>query len=650
MSESEPDMLWSPSYVSTAASHIAAFVEWLGTERGLEFGDYADLWRWSVAQPASFWGAVREFFGVRLGAPAEQVLADAMMPGARWFLGAELNYAEHLLGADRDGTGLIAVHESGTAEDWSWHRLRGAVAAFASYLRSQGVGRGDRVVAFMPNAPEAVVTFLATASLGAIFAICGPEFATPSVAARFGPLEPSVLVATSEYVFAGRRHDRNREIEELRTALPSLRSTVIVGARSSAAGATGWDEATATPAELRFEPVPFDHPLWVLFSSGTTGTPKGIVHGHGGILLEHLKFLGLHVDIGVQDRFFWYTSTSWMVWTVLVSGLLHGATLVLYNGSPTHPGPDQLWRIAADQRVTVFGASAAYLHSCAKLDLAPSRDHDLAALRAVHVTGSPLSDKGFRWAHDRIGDDIPVFSSSGGTDVATAFVAGNPLLPVWSGEISGPCLGVNVQVWDEHGRRVVGQVGELVVASPMPSMPLFFWNDPDGTRYKHSYFDTFPGIWRHGDWMEQTERGSVIIYGRSDALLNRMGVRIGTAEIYQAVEAVDEVVEALAVGVEERDGGYWLPLFVVLRQHDALDDGLRQRIVGAIRSGASPRHVPDDIIEVEGIPHTLTGKKLEVPIKRILLGLPPAIDPDAIDKPELLAAFSKLARKADAPR
>ena len=409
--------------------------------------------------------------------------------------------------------------------------------------------------------------------------------------------------------------------------------------------ATGWQEAIATPGGGSVESVPFDHPLWVLFSSGTTGAPKGIVHGHGGVLLEHMKFLGLHVDLRAGDTFFWHSSTSWMVWNVVVSGLLTGATVVLYDGSPTHPTPDKLWQIVSDHRISVFGTSAAYLQTCAKAGLSPAHEHDITALRALHSTGSPLAPQSYRWAHEHVGAKVPLVSSTGGTDVATAFLAGNPLLPVWLGEIPGPSLGVDVQAWDAEGRSVVGEVGELVVASPMPSMPLYFWNDPAGDRYRASYFETFPGVWRHGDWVEFTERGGAVIHGRSDATLNRMGVRIGTAEIYQAVERLDEVIEALAVGVEERDGGYWLPLFVVLRPGCTLDDALMTRINETIRQVASPRHVPDDILAVPAIPHTLTGKKLEVPVKKVLLGMAPGVDPGAVDRPDLFDLFADAAKQ-----
>jgi acetoacetyl-CoA synthetase len=644
MSSPAPVPLWTPDQATRDAARMTAFLAWLRSERGLELPEYGDLWAWSVADPSGFWDALREFFGVRLTTPARTVLGDGAMPGAEWFPGAQLNYAGYLLDVERAGPALVSVHEDGTSEEWSGARLRREVAAFAAHLREQGVQVGDRVVGYLPNVPEAVVAFLATASLGAVWAVCGPEFGTASAVARFAQLEPVVLVASTGYRYGGRHHDRTDAVEAIRTAIPSLRETVLVGPVAAEPGGTTWARAVSTDAELSITPVPFDHPLWVLFSSGTTGTPKGIVHGHGGILLEHLKFVGLQLDVRPGDRFFWYTSTSWMMWNVTVSALLTGATAVLYDGNPTHPDQAQLWRIVADQRVTVFGNSAAYLHGCLKADLSPARDHDLGALRALHSTGSPLSADGFRWAHERVGPGVPLFSASGGTDVASGFVGGNPLLPVWVGELSGPYLGVDVQAWSDDGRPLTGQVGELVVTAPMPSMPLYFWADADRARYRASYFDTFPGVWRHGDWIEFTPRGSAVIHGRSDSTLNRMGVRMGTAEIYRAVEALPEVAEALAIGVESPGGGYWLPLFVALRPGHTLDDALRGRITAAIRRDASPRHVPDDVIAVPGIPHTITGKKLEVPVKRLLLGLAAGVDRGSVDHPDLLDLYATFRR------
>ncbi|GAA4537160.1 acetoacetate--CoA ligase [Pseudonocardia xishanensis] len=643
MDDGDHELLWSPTDATREAARITAFMEWLRRECGVGFEHYRDLWEWSVADLEAFWGSVASFFGATFATLPDRVLGDRTMPGATWFPGARLNYADHVLAADGDGPALVAVHEGGGVEEWGRDRLRDEVRGLAAYLREQGVEPGDRVVACLPNGPEAVVAFLATVSLGAVWAICGPEYGVAAITARFAQLKPAILVVGTGHTYNGRLHGRVAEMRELRAALPTVRAFVAVG--EGLDEASPWQEAVATPGVLEPVPVAFDHPLWVLFSSGTTGVPKGIVHGHGGIVLEHLKFLGLHVDLGPRDRFFWHTSTSWMMWTIVVSGLLTGATVVLYDGSPTVRGEDRLWPIVAEQGVTVFGTSAAYLHGCMQAGLTPARELPLGGLRALHSTGSPLSADGFRWAHDQVGGHVPVVSGSGGTDVASGFVGGCPLLPVRLGEIPGPCLGVDVHAWNDLGETVVGEVGELVVTSPMPSMPLFFWNDPDGARYRSSYFDTFPGVWRHGDWIEFTEQGGAVIHGRSDATLNRQGVRMGTAEIYRAVEAFPEITEALVVGVEEPDGGYWLPLFVVMRPGWVLDDALRLRLAEAIRRDASPRHVPDDIVAVPGIPHTMTGKKLEIPVKRLLQGRAPAVEPDAVDDPELLTAFARLRRR-----
>ncbi|CAN5704246.1 acetoacetate--CoA ligase [soil metagenome] len=636
--------LWSPDNLTVDSARLTAFIAWLRSERGLYFGGYTALHEWSVQDLEGFWDGVREFFGVRFATPAHRILDDRSMPGASWFPGARLNYAEHLLEAEGDGPAIVELHEEGPATEWSRLRLRQEVSAFAAHLRGHGVQLGDRVVAYLPNTAEAVVAFLASASIGAVWAVCGPEFGTASVIARFAPLEPKVLIASVGYRFGGKRHDRADAVNEIRQALPTLRETVAVG--GDVLHATPWQDAVATPAVAEFDHVPFDHPLWVVFSSGTTGAPKGIVHGHGGILLEHLKYVGLHIDLRPGDRFFWYTSTSWMMWNVVVSALATGSTVVLYDGSPVYPGPDRLWRIAGELGINVLGVSPAYLHGSMSEGLAPARDNHIQALRTLHAAGSPLSGDAFRWANEHVGEHIPVISGSGGTDVASAFVSGNPLSPIYVGEISGPCLGVDVQAWDDNGSRLVGQVGELVVVSPMPSMPLYFWNDPTGSRLHASYFDTYPGVWRHGDWIEFTDHGTAVIHGRSDSTLNRNGVRMGTAEIYQAVESLPEIHEALAVGVEKAGGDYWMPLFVVLRPGHVLDYALRDRLVDIIRRDASPRHVPDDIIEVPGIPHTLTGKKLEIPVKRMLQGRPAAIDPDAVDNAELLQVFAALSRQA----
>ncbi|WP_299558942.1 acetoacetate--CoA ligase [uncultured Mycolicibacterium sp.] len=641
---------WEPDRATVEQANLTRFMRWLAeTGRG-EFADYQSLWERSVRDVAWFWDAVWHWFDIRSANPPETVLTSSEMPGAQWFPGATLNYAGELFRrADPARPALVVVGEDGAAE-WSWDRLRAEAAAFATWLRARGVRPGDRVVGYLPNIGEAVAAFLGAAAAGATWAVCNQDLAVGGVVARLGQLEPTVLVASDGSVYNGRRHDRREQLAELRAALPTLRATVVVPRLGDAPvpDAVPWADVVGSGGELQTTPVPFGHPLWVLFSSGTTGTPKGIVHGHGGVLLEHLKYLSLHLDLKPGDRFFWQSSTSWMMWNLLISGLLVGATVVLYDGSPTHPDTGGLWRMAAEQRVGVFGAGAGYYLACAKAGLRPGKEHDLTALRTVGSTGSPLPASGFRWIQEGIGRPVPVVSMSGGTDVVTAFIGGSPLVPITAGELNVICLGAAVEAWAEPGRPVVGEPGELVLTRPMPSMPVCFWNDPDGRRYRDAYFDKYPGVWCHGDWITITERNSVVVHGRSDATLNRGGVRMGSAEIYTAVESLPQVRDCLVVGVEQPDGGYWMPLFVALEDGFELDEALRRTIVEAIRTEASPRHVPDDIIAVPAVPRTMTGKRLEIPIKRILLGAKPSdvLQPSAVDRPDVLDEFARHARHA----
>ncbi len=642
-----------PDPQTLADANLTGFMAWLrATGRG-DFTDYGRLWAASVADPDWFWDAVWEFFDIRGDRPDDTVLGDRSMPGAVWFPGATCNYVTEVFRhATDDRPALVVVGEDGATE-WPWARLQSETASVAAYLRQAGVGPGDRVVGYLPNVGEAVVAFLAAAAVGATWAVCNPDVAVDGVVARLGQLAPTVLVACDGAVYGGRRHDKRAELADIRRRLPGLRATVVVPRLGLPLDddVVGWQGVLA-PADLDVAAVPFDHPLWVLFSSGTTGAPKGLVHGHGGVLLEHLKFLSLHLDLRRDDRFLWQSSTSWMMWNLSVSGLLLGATVVLYDGSPTHPRTDSLWRVVAEYGVTIFGCGAGYLLACAKEGRYPGRHYPLDAVRAVGSTGSPLPAAGFRWVAEGVGRQVPVMSISGGTDMATAFAGGCPLLPVVPGELTCICLGASVQVWSEDGRPVVGQPGELVLTEPMPSMPVCFWNDPDGSRYRSAYFEKYgdatAGVWCHGDWATITERGSIVVHGRSDATLNRMGVRMGSAEIYTAVETLPQVRDCLVVGVEQDDGGYWMPLFVQLADGVVLDDELRARITAAIRAGASPRHVPDDIVAVPGIPRTMTGKRLEIPVKRILLGAAPGdvVTPSSLDRPELLGVFADAARSA----
>jgi acetoacetyl-CoA synthetase len=525
----------------------------------------------------------------------------------------------------------------------------------AAELQQLGVGPGDRVAAYVPNTAEAVVGFLAAASLGAVWSACGQDYSASAATQRFAQLEPVVLVAADGYRYGGRDHDRCDAVAELRAALPSVRGTMIFSRLGRPDAARPHDliawPAPRTGADVRPVVVPFEHPLWVLFSSGTTGRPKGIVHSTGGVLLEHLNALGLALDLGPGDTFFWYTSPSWMVWNYLVAGLLVGSRIVCFDGSPTHPSLDAVWSIAAEQRVTVLGTSPAHLRACAVAGLAPAQAHDLSALRSIGSSGSVLPRSAYHYVAEHVGARIRVNSTSGGTDVVSSFAGSGPTLPVWPGELSAPSLGVALDSWDESGRPVRNGVGELVITQPMPSMPVRLWGDADGSRYRAAYFDTYPGVWRHGDWITITERNSIVVHGRSDATLNRNGVRMGSAEIYRALEALPEVTESLVVGVERADGGYWMPLFVSLAEGSLLDDRLRAAIRAAISDGASPRHLPDDIIEVAAVPHTLTGKKLEIPVKRILLGLRPedVVDLGAVDRPDVLADLATLVPAGSRP-
>lgn len=642
---------WTPDVDAVAHANITRFTDWLRDSGRGDHADYQALWEASVSDVSWFWEAIWDFFEVQATTRATSALGESEMPGAQWFPGATLNYVSQVFRhADTGRPALIAVGEDGSA-DWSWQRLRTETAAFAHYLRRVGVTPGDRVVGYLPNIGETVVAFLATAAVGATWAVCNPDLAVSGVIARLGQLEPTVLIAADGSVYAGKRRDKLAELTEIRAQLPTLAATVVVGrlGLEPPGDATPWTEAVGADVPLEITEVAFDHPLWVLFSSGTTGAPKGIVHGHGGVLLEHLKYLALQVDLHPEDRFLWYSTTSWMMWNFLMGGLLVGSTIVLYDGSPTHPHTDSLWQVVADHEVTVFGAGAGYLLECAKEDLQPGAQFDLASLRAVGSTGSPLPASGFRWVQDGVGRQIPVQSCSGGTDVVTAFIGAAPTVPIVAGELSCLSLGVAVEAWADDGRgghrSVIGEAGELVVTKPMPSMPVSFWNDADGARYRSAYFEKYPGVWCHGDWLTITDRGSVVVHGRSDATLNRHGVRMGSAEIYNALETLPELRDYLVVGVDRADGEYWMPLFVALADGVELDDRLRATITSAIRTGASPRHVPDAIIAVPGIPYTLTGKRLEIPIKRILLGADPAdvVAASAVDHPDLLPVFAEYA-------
>ncbi len=644
--QADDDVIFTPSPEALSEGVLACFGSWLADRRGTKPVDYEQLWSWSSTDLEEFWDSVRAFFDLRVEQDSGVVLAERSMPGASWFPGARVNYVRQALRHRLDTPAVVALTEDGRRSELTWDELRGQVGALAQWLRAHGVGRGDRVVGYLPSVAASVVGFLATASIGAVWSACSPEYTAHGAADRFDQLEPVVLIAADGYRYGGRVHDRTSTVAELRGLLPGVREVLWVDnvGLERPSGTTSYDEVVATPGEVDPVPVPFDHPLWVLYSSGTTGRPKGIVHGHGGILLEQVKLLGLHHDLRPGSRFFWFTTTSWMMWNVQVSGLLLGATIFLFDGSPTWPGPEALWRLVADQRLDCFGTSAAFLLACQKrgVDLAGVRA--AGTLKSLGSTGSPLPPSCARWIAGEL-PGVRLGAISGGTDVCSAFVGPVPSLPVRASEM-WPMLGVAVEAWDADGHPLVDEVGELVITQPMPSMPVGFWGDADGQRYHDAYFATFPGVWRHGDWATVTRHGGVIIHGRSDATMNRYGVRMGSAEIYEAVERLYEVAESLVIGIERSDGGYWMPLFVRLAPGVEASDSLVHKVKQTIRAEVSPRHVPDEVIVVDSLPHTLTGKRLEVPIKRILQGteIGQAVNPRSVDDPAALDWFVDFAR------
>jgi acetoacetyl-CoA synthetase len=651
--------LWTPTPKRIADSRLQHYMQWLAREKNLSFSSYEQCWEWSVTRLEDFWESIWQYFDLKSSAPYTAVLEEHRMPGAKWFVGARLNFAEqvfrfHQESAAADAPAIIARSELRGLSQLSWRELRRQISAVANTLRALGIRPGDRVAAYLPNIPEAAIAFYACASIGAIWSSCSPDMGHASVLDRFRQIDPKLLLAVDGYRYGGRDFDRMDVVRTMRESLPTLEHTVLLPYLSpdaSLEGALSWQSLLTHPAAeaepIRFEQLPFDHPLWILYSSGTTGMPKPIVHGHGGALIESVKGHALQLDLGPSDRFLWFSTTGWIMWNSQVIGLLVGATICIYDGNPGYPDLGTLWRFAGETGMTFLGAGAAYFTNCMKAGIEPAQIADLAPLRSVGSTGSPLPVEAYQWIYQHVKQDLMLAAISGGTDIAASFVGACPILPVYAGEMQARGLGIAVYALDEHGNRLQDAVGELVVTEPMPSMPLYFWNDAGNKRYLESYFETYPGLWRHGDWLRITPRGGAIIYGRSDTTINRHGIRMGTAEIYRVVEDLPEVLDSLVVDLEYLGRESWMPLFVVLREGVTLDAALEQRIRERIRTSLSARHVPNDILQVDQVPRTLTGKKMELPVKKLFLGMPleKVANRDAMANPDSLGYYMDLARR-----
>jgi acetoacetyl-CoA synthetase len=654
MNTTDGELIWTPSQERLERSRMRDYMRWLEQRRDLRFADYEALWSWSVSDLEDFWASIWDYFEVRHSAPYSRVLGRREMPGASWFEGARLNLSEQVFRFHRDDPqrpAILSRSELRPLQTLSWGELQRQILAVARALRAPGVAPGDRVVAYLPNIPETAIALYACASIGAIWSSCSPDMGSRSVLDRFRQIDPKVLLTVDGYRYGGSDYDRLAVVESLREALPTLEHTVLLpylDPQARLSGAHLWEELLQREGSEQFAQVPFDHPLWVVYSSGTTGMPKPIVHGQGGALIESLKGMALHLDLGPDDRYMWFTTTGWIMWNAQISGLLVGSTICLYDGNPGHPDLGTLWRFAGETELTVFGAGAAYFGNCKKAGITPREIADLSSLRTVGSTGSPLPAEGYAWIQEELGD-VLIACISGGTDVAANFVGACPIKPLIAGEMQARALGVAVHAMDAAGKPLIDQVGELVVTEPMPSMPLYFWNDPQGERYRESYFEMYPGWWRHGDWIRITPAGGAVIYGRSDTTINRHGVRMGTAEIYRVVEEFPEVLDSLVVDLEYLGRESYMPLFVVVREGTDLDE-LATRIKQAIRVNLSARHVPNEVIAVAAVPRTLTGKKMELPVKKLLLGMTveQAANPDAMANPESLKFFIDLARQRGA--
>jgi acetoacetyl-CoA synthetase len=647
-------LLWTPNALFKENTNLHHYLQWLRTNRQLDFADYEELWFWSTTDIADFWESLWDYFSIISHSPYEKVLEYKQMPQMSWFRGSTLNYAEHIFRqSTTEHPAIIFQSERQTLTNISWARLEEKTAQLADYFKSLGVVSGDRIVAYLPNIPEATIGFLAANSLGAIWSSCSPDFGAKSVIDRFQQIKPKVLITVDGYFYNGKDYDQRTVVSALAKAIPSLEKIIYIPYLDAKheldqnLKSIDWKEALANRSnQLTFTPVPFDHPIWVLYSSGTTGQPKAITHSHGGVLLEHLKYLAFHNDVHPGERFFWYSTTGWMMWNFVQAALLRGATIVLFDGGPGYPNLDVLWEMTEKAGIQHFGTSAPYLVACMKKGLEPGKKFDLRTLRSIGSTGAPLPPEAFDYIYGKIKKDLWLCSMSGGTDVCTAFVGGNPLAPVYEGEIQARALGCALHAFDDDGHPIIGEVGEMVITKPMPSMPIYFWNDPEQLRYLSSYFATYEGIWRHGDWVKITDRGSLIIYGRSDATLNRQGIRIGTAEIYQSLNKIPEIQDSLIVNLELSGGRHFMPLFIVLPKDHHLGSVLEEKIKHQLKTDYSPRHVPDEIIQVDDIPYTISGKKLEAPVKKLLMGMPlsKAANKDAMRNPAALEFFKNFAQ------
>ena len=648
---SNPKLLWKPSEETIVSSNLTRYIKWLNDQELISSYNFNKVWEWSVENIDAFWLSIWNYFNVLSDNVPGQITSSKEMPGVKWFEGTKVNYAEHIFrNSTKQHPAILFKNERDNLSEISWAELEQKVAAFQQFLKNKGIKEGDRVVAYLPNIPEATVAFLAVNSIGAIWSSTSPDFGISSVVDRFSQIEPKLLITVDGYQYGGKPFDKTEEINAIIKELPSLQNVVLLpylnpGSSIDFHSVSSWEEALKTKNEvLSFQRVKFNHPIWVLYSSGTTGKPKAITHSHGGVLLEHLKYLTFHNDVKPGERCFWYTTTGWMMWNYIQAAMLCGATIVLYDGSPAYPDMNAMWKLIEEAQITHFGTSAGFVAASMKANVQPGKDFDLNSLRSIGSTGSPLSPEGFDWIYEEVKKELWLAAISGGTDVCSAFVGGNPRWPVYSGEIQCRALGCKLEAYNNDGYPVTGEMGEMVISEPMPSMPIYFWGDDDFKKYKESYFEMYPGKWRHGDWTEITERNGVIIYGRSDSTLNRGGIRIGTSEIYRAVESLEFIADSLVIYLDQNKKDY-MPLFVVLKSEATLTSEQIKKIKSTIRESYTPRHVPDEVIQIPEVPYTISGKKMETPIKKIIQGQPAekVISKDAMKNPDALSFFIDLA-------